>query len=83
MEDVQSPGFTLMGPRETSVNPQILRFNQRLKFFCSGRWKKRLMVREIFYISTWVTYRVSQLYNRRRHPRHAEHWTGVLSILLL
>ena len=43
-----------MGPWETSVNPQLLRFNRNLYlifWFRSGRWKKRLLVRENFHIS--------------------------------
>jgi hypothetical protein len=54
MEDIRSPGFTSMGPWETSVNPQLLRFNRNLYlifWFRSGRWKKRLLVRENFHIS--------------------------------
>jgi hypothetical protein len=43
-----------MGTWKTSVNPPAFADQQRLNFFFwfrSGRWKKRVLVREIFYIS--------------------------------
>ena len=49
MEIVRSPGFTSVGPWETYVNPQLCgSVVTRTSFwFHSGRWKKRILVREI------------------------------------
>jgi hypothetical protein len=54
MEIVRCPGFTSMGPWETFVNLNFA-VRQRLIFFgfCSRRWKKRLLVREIFIFPSW------------------------------
>ena len=50
MESARGPEFfSSMGSWETSVNAQLLRFLQKLKFpFCSGCGKKRFLVRQMF-----------------------------------
>ena len=50
MENVRSPEFTSMGPWQTSVNPQLCGLTETNVFFfrfCSGRRKKRLLVRDV------------------------------------
>ena len=52
--------------------------------FRSGRWKKRLLVREAFlYSLLGEIYSVFQLYDCRKHPCHAESWTRIVGNFLL
>ena len=50
MENVQSPELTSIGSWETSVSPSFCGSTETKIFFWfrSGRWKKRLLVREIY-----------------------------------
>ena len=74
-----------MGSWETSVNASSYDFAKTDIFpFCSGRGKKRFLVRQFLdipYSGELIV--LSQLHNNRGGRCHAESWTRVIRIFLL